>query len=121
MGNLSIVKFCGYELTKDAYGVPVYKMPDHAYEERDEDGCFYTVDTFNHYWDMEFATSWDWLIPVITKIFSLPFAETEGLEEYIDIYMNADKMGFHTPIGVCFDKVVEFLEWYETNKTERNE
>lgn len=77
------------------------------------DGFAYTPD------EMKFNTSWDWIMPVIQKIFSMPFGDTPGLSGYFDRHMDEYSFGFHCPIEFVFDKVVDFIKWYnyQKNKT----
>ena len=66
--------------------------------------------------EMKFNSSWDWLMPVIQKMFYMPFGDTPGLSDYFDKHMDEYSFGFHCPIKVVFNKVVEFIKWYNQQK-----
>jgi hypothetical protein len=75
-----------------------------------------------HFADMEFTSSWDWIIPVYYKLCTL--AWYEGASEMNNIKVFTDE--FHTRImrdapSEAFGILVQFLNWYiekqETAKT----
>lgn len=82
----------------------------------------YGVDKYKHLFrdeELEYHTSWDWLMPVVEKI------EDEGVEivttngecviSHNDYYkLTTGKSRF----GVTYEAVVEFIKWYNKNKKE---
>lgn len=60
--------------------------------------------------DMKFNTSWDWLIPVIDKIYSL---------DVYSVYVNTTSGQFENSISIntrfiknTYVAVIEFIKWY---------
>lgn len=62
----------------------------------------------------KFQTSWDWLHPVIDKIFSLWETQPPS-EEYLKVTM----LPIYTDFNVAYRRVVEFIRWYTTNNTQQ--
>ena len=76
--------------------------------------------------DLKYHTSWDWLMPVVEKIdilysdnFPPDFLkkilakEPNGTEPYLDVIA----LPLSTPIGEAHKAVVEFIKWYNSQKT----
>lgn len=55
---------------------------------------------------LKFHTSWDWLMPVVEKIYTM--------QEYrqSEPYYNVCKCYLPTPIELVYSLVVKFIEWY---------
>jgi len=66
--------------------------------------------------DTCYHLSWDWLMPVIHKIGDINFGEVHGLEDKINELFPHDVNYLFTPIEYVYGKVVDFIEWYNTNK-----
>lgn len=69
--------------------------------------------------DMLFDSSWDWLMPVVQKIFTLKFSEVNGLRQYTERFNTIfDEIDCHlaSDIEHIHQRVVEFIDWYETTK-----
>lgn len=80
-------------------------------------------------WDLDYHTSWDWLMPVVEKIEKIPdtWVRIYGDEKYFECeiddanYTNADGTGsrFHirgkTKIDAVYQAVLEFINWYNSN------
>jgi hypothetical protein len=67
--------------------------------------------------DEEYPISIDfnWLIPVIDRIFKLEFDKVEGLREYSlkqETIFDEVVFGFHSDIINVYNVVVEFIKWY---------
>lgn len=67
--------------------------------------------------DEEYPISIDfnWLIPVIDRIFKLEFDKVEGLREYSlkqETIFDEVVFGFHSDIINVYNAVVEFIKWY---------
>lgn len=101
--NKLIAEFMGYE----------QKIPDHysvPYLKGIHKGSFRQFP----YWDLQFDDSWDWLMPVVEKIESLP---REICNEY---FWNTDDSKRHedfvmfrvSKIGDLHEKVCEFIKWH---------
>lgn len=69
---------------------------------------------------LKYHTSWDWLIPVVKKIFTLSFSEVKGLEEEWSNknkgLFDPDLCGLHSDISTVYNCTVEFIKWYNENK-----
>jgi hypothetical protein len=69
--NQLIAEFMGYQNVRGPKEYPLYKIPEHAYEVYDYEQSS-IVDTFSTFFDdMQFKTSWNWIMPVVEKIESL--------------------------------------------------
>jgi hypothetical protein len=69
----------------------------------------YPNDPFNREMNLEYHTSWDWLMPVVKKIF-------EGYALY-EIYDRIEEGLIIINIEVTWQAVVEFIQWYNTNNS----
>ena len=65
----------------------------------------YDTQQGNHFDDLLFHESWDWLMPVVEKI-----------EEIEDVDENESWHMLVFPIEHCYKNVVEFITWYNENK-----
>jgi hypothetical protein len=68
---------------------------------------------------LKYHTSWDWLMPVIHKIFTVPFDSVDGLREFTDkpnTIFDALSFGLHSEIEEVHKAVVEFIKWYNSNE-----
>lgn len=61
--------------------------------------------------EMKFCESWDWLMPVVDKIFSL-WESMPPSEEYLRVTM----LPIYSDIKVVYRRVVEFIHWYNKQK-----
>jgi hypothetical protein len=66
--------------------------------------------------DMKFDSSWEWLMPVVEKIESLGYDFTIAGKTARTLEQPCVSVG-DTKLLAVFYKVVEFLQWYRTNKT----
>ena len=69
----------------------------------DFDGCHYRLD------ELEFETSWDWLMPVVQKCF-----DTQQPEEGQHYFINESLLTMK--IEVVYDRVVEFIKTYNNGR-----
>ena len=75
----------------------------------------YTLGYLINLSDLEFHSSWDWLIPVIDKIYSMN--EYIKYQDYMNNIICDGGICINTKfIGITFSDVVEFIKWYNTNK-----
>lgn len=65
---------------------------------------------------IQYHTSWDWLMPVVEKIYTIPRPTEEAaiLSEKICEYLFSPKNSDR--IGTVYRAVVEFIKWYNANK-----
>ncbi len=79
--------------------------------------------------DLKYHSSWDWLMPVVEKIESLPLINDAGIcvlieHSYCRIYL--DNWGEYTTVAenatkknklsAVYLSVIEFIKWYNQNK-----
>lgn len=62
------------------------------------------------YPELRYKTSWDWLMPVVTKIFSLNVTPSQERSAINDALNEAN-------INSIYEAVVDFIKWY--NSVER--
>lgn len=128
--NKLIAEFMGYDTDNSI----TYKIPKFEYEVNDY-GQISFEDKFSIYFDdMEFNTSWEWLMSVIDKIESLdcnPDAlPTWGLQPYsveigsfgvqitIDNRVSKSPFSHHvdgSKLDRAFQAVIEFIKWHNKN------
>lgn len=63
---------------------------------------------------LEYHSSWDWLIPVVSEILSREFKiNSLGLDnEYDELYYNLQDALWTLEIDQVYEVVIEFIEWY---------
>ena len=57
--------------------------------------------------EMQFATSWDWLMPVVQKCYKID--NEEGFDNLVDAVSTLD-------LGGTYDAVVEFIKTYNDER-----
>lgn len=107
--NELIAEFMGYK--KDSSGL--YLIHSHAV------GRLSSLFSPDH---LAYNTSWDWLMPVCQKISSLkPITiyknGTESITDWINKQRKMRQGAIQFDIIICFSGVVEFIKWYNENKT----
>lgn len=111
-GNRLIAEFMGF------YGNPTTKEPITSIEK-----------------DSKYHSSWDWLMPVIEKIESINsikdqsttdyfFQATNFIQNYTASIMSRDNLLIveaegEARIDASFNAVVEFIEWYNQDRSEK--
>jgi len=104
-GNKLVAEFMGHRVIGDVPGwddeTPVM-MP--IYNIETEHATGYVLD------GMKYASSWDWLMPVVQKCLTI----TDEYER--PFYDLQDALIYDTRISTVFDKTIEFIIWY--NKRE---
>lgn len=125
-GNKIIAEFMGViyhppTRTEDYYYMGGYKEWEYP------DGTFYQTD------DLEYHTSWDWLMPVVEKIENMGYMTIiganaafgghymnimTGIKMPNDTFKNPTKfMGAEdTKLATIYSAVIQFINWYNTNK-----
>lgn len=103
---------------------------------------FVMIDKDKNYWSLnklEYATSWDWLMPVVEKISKFVYDEYKTNNGYKDVIekdyayprtfamLNSEKfmvrfnrMTLHESeslIDATYQAIVEFVKWYNENKS----
>jgi hypothetical protein len=99
-GNRLIAEFMGWAETEEniftvPHPFPLFSEEDYTYKMRSD--------------QLEFNTSWDWLMPVVQKILK----EDAGMNTY-QLYV-CDSLGT-ADIGAVYNAVIQFIQWYSTNK-----
>lgn len=65
---------------------------------------------------LHFDTSWDWLMPVVQRIYKLydefDFQTIAQENKFLDVLDNPVKY----PLSDTYRKVVEFIKWYNSQK-----
>jgi len=104
-GNKLIAEFMGakyYDCYKNSIypnGISIWK-----YDTPPKEDCTILWNTP----DMQYHTSWDWLMPVVEKIEKLPFIEERASDGH-------DKISLIYDINNVYPQVVEFIKWYNEN------
>lgn len=95
-GNKLIAEFMEYKLNDAEY-------PNSPFYETKEGDFINYPDCLN------FHLSWDWLMPVVDKIYSMSFNENHGFTIDGVLFMECD-------INLIYKKIVGFINWYNQNK-----
>ncbi len=67
--------------------------------------------------EFKFNKSWDWLLPVISKIEELGYLVTMvGFNCYIDGDNFAFRSKTYNKLQSAFETIIEFITWYNLNK-----
>ena len=103
--NKLIAEFMGMEHCYRPYG--------DGFMEVKEDGSCIELE------DLQYHTSWDWLIPVIKKIDSYACEEMDfsDYDDYRNKYVFIHNISLHNNIREVYNQVVEFIK---DNKTINN-
>ncbi len=108
----SIAIFMGCKNIAGKGKYPLYQIPEHAYEVNEEEGGTITVDTFEIFFnDMQYNRSWDWLMPVVSKILFGSYT-LEGVKKMKDVQNTL----ITCSIEKTFEAVCNFIEWNSSNK-----
>lgn len=70
--------------------------------------------------DLIFNESWDWLMPVVEKMYSLWLGVGEdGFQKSLNLRLHSfsRKCPIHSPITQVYLRVVEFIKWYNKNSS----
>jgi len=95
-GNKLIAEFMEYKIPKQTHNLD-------------------WIDYGGMFQPMKFHSSWDWLVPVIQKIFSLPFIEDSiMILKWADVNLAWSRK----EIGEIWESCVRFIKWYNTQKEE---
>ena len=97
--NELIAEFMKYERDKLCYFIPKHAKVNSRGE---------WIDTFpsEH---LKFHKSWDWLVPVLEKIFSLP-----DYQEYADVKYQLSRLD----LDATHKAAVKFIEWFNKKQWE---
>lgn len=71
--------------------------------------------TYCHFEDLKFHSSWDWLMPVVEKCLTISVES----EEYEIHYAFIHDALWSINIKSVFDEVVEFIKWYNSCQKEK--
>ncbi len=67
---------------------------------------------FNRVWTRpKYNNSWDWLMPVIDKIFNIPL-----LNGYFQIKYIKESLSLSVDIESTYNEVIDYIKWYNLNK-----
>lgn len=69
--------------------------------------------SWNSFDEMEFYTSWDWLMPVIQKCLKI---NEENLDDWEKYYEAIDDSFYQINIEQTFKEVLNFIIWYNNQK-----
>jgi hypothetical protein len=108
----------GLSYIKDNYSFYInpWSSKANTYDEKMEKNGFYLVPNCS----FNFHSSWDWLMPVVEKIWSITenrsslfYFEVRKDNETILITSKVDQINNITD---CYNTVIEFIIWYNQNK-----
>lgn len=95
-GNKLIAEFMGYDPTgREVYDTENAEFP------------FYRKGTWD---DVEYDTSWDWLMPVVEKI------NMNSMGANIDYVRDVISLPICSDISKVYSAVIQFIQWYNENK-----
>lgn len=120
--NELIAEFMRFEIIAENQIVKGVIIPDRVWKRSPEVGFPYYGGFRSE--QMRFNESWDWLMPVVEKIADLHNAKFEYDVDKIakgdwpkdNDYMEVIALPLATPIKEAYEKVVEFIKWYNEQK-----
>jgi len=113
-GNKLIAEFMGHSLSRGIWYMPDYSHYVYKGNHSFKMDCFRTE-------RLSYNSSWDWLMPVVEKILSSDMyhkiGETETSIVGISHMSHVKTSLMSTHILTVYEAVVEFIKWYNKNKT----
>ena len=119
--NKLIAKFIGWKENKDMEAKLISGGITYYFQKNDE-ACIPEA--------MCYHSSWDWLMPVVEKIESLPDEENNGkfffkiYQDSVSIFNNGDYinelievMGQGSRLNNVYQACIEFIKWYNEQKS----
>lgn len=105
-GNKLIAEFMGWEISGPGFASG-YENPHNAY-------C--------HFEDLQFYSSWDWLMPVLTNIEKNFWVTTTTRRGYSAVSIHQPQKGYEkiarvdseNKLEATWSAIVEFIKWYNT-------
>lgn len=113
-GNKLIAEFlCAEKLPEvNNFKIPGFEIPALRYERYgDMEAYLGTTDKFKLY-EAKFHSEWNWLMPVVHKIYDITDDDTKSFNGLVIF-----EIGLATPIDEIFKAVVEFIVWYNNDKS----
>ena len=107
MNQLNQNKMNDNELIAEFMGVadkPYCYIPEHTLDVYDENGFFQEKSNHFQYNELKYHTSWDWLMPVVSKCFKTG-DDTHQWDNIMDAMFTCD-------INIVYAQVVEFINQY---------
>lgn len=105
-GNKLIVEFMGYGFLPDSFGgkIPHYQDGYYFNPSFDESPIILK--------EAKYHSSWDWLRPVIDKIFTYSIAHPEEAGKVCNMKIIVN-------IDAAWEMVAKFIQWYNDNQIKR--
>jgi len=66
--------------------------------------------------NMQFHSSWDWLMPVVHKCYKLQYGKGWSKSNCLQYCMSSDYFMAENAIELVYKEVIEFIKWYNKNK-----
>lgn len=100
--NIIIAEFLGFEKVETWYEDIKMLLPQHIYDNNEGNG--FDED------EILFDKSWDWLMPVIQKLFNTSYKDYSNLEELMSKYLPHDLNMLGYNIEILFAKTVKVIK-----------
>jgi hypothetical protein len=119
-GNKLIAEFMGAKPCKDWQGYDGYEHPHwlhFQWSNRVQDN----LELYSYrYSQLEYHSSWDWLMPIIERIESLGYRWEIGMStispyHYCKIWSIGSIEGI-SPLDAIYGACIEFIKWYNQNE-----
>lgn len=62
--------------------------------------------------NLRYDTSWDWLMPVVNKIYNIYSKEPYYVEEF----SNVTELPITVSIKEAYEEIIKFIDWYNSQK-----
>lgn len=124
-GNKLIAEFMGYQILHKKYEYLNFNSSNESYWDItegdivcDENGN--EVDALDNYpfyslEDLPFHSSWDWLMPVVSKCSKTKGFYDTKFQTYCKGALFFEDLDLYSPIDDIYKAVVEFIKWYNEN------
>ena len=107
-GNLLIAKYMGGKLTSIEGLNGVYKWTSETHQP--------FSDKLNFPNTLKYHESWDWLMPVVIKIFNLELINFPGyILQLADVNLSLTRLN----IEELWKSIIKFIEWYNNEKNRK--
>ena len=94
-----------------------------------DDPCYYYADNYMKTHDLQYHTSWDWLMPVVEKINTMYFYGNPEIrigKNRVELLCGFEEKHIYKAwriskdisyVKTIYDAVVEFIKWYNQQKS----
>jgi len=123
--NKLIAEFMGWTIKTRYHHLKARNVNEWVIPENIDNGLYTYIDGYLECLKEQFDTSWDWLMPVVIKMTSIPEYYTFRRSTHNGPYMEGNPLAIFSTTQVydcnftlktLHEEVIEFINWYNTQK-----